>query len=390
MVSNEPRIVISDRFCAFSQMRRSGSAVLPLHPGHAPGWLVDRMKKLAAEIVAVILDEYGQDELLARLSDTFWFQSLGCVLGYDWHSSGVTTVLTGVLREAINPTIEGVAVCGGKGKRSRHTLAEIRQHGTTFDLSEEQVARLERASRMVAKVDNAAIQAGYQLYHHAFIMTREGKWAVIQQGLDTRDKTARRYHWLCDHVHSFVTEPHESIVCDTTRPNVLDMTSKVSDACRNIVVDLVNDGVEKLRSDLLSLRSDGQRLLTDWMNQSTNRTCRNQVLNMPRHIDWDSMKRAYEFQPVNYEELLGLHGIGPGAVRALALVSQMIYGTEPSWRDPVKFSFALGGKDGVPFPVDRKSYDQTIQHLNHLIESARLDGQEKYEALKRLRMIVPN
>ena len=372
-------------------MKRSGSAVLPLHPGHAPGWLVGRMKSLAAEIVKVIIDEYGRDELLTRLSDTFWFQSLGCVLGYDWHSSGVTTVLTGVLREAVNPTSTGVVVCGGKGKRSNRTPAEIRQYGTLFKFSEEQIARLERSSRMVAKVDNAAIQAGYPLYHHAFMMTVEGKWAVVQQGLDTRDKTARRYHWLSEHVHSFVDEPHDAIVGDTIRPTALDMTSTESEQSRRLSVDLVNDGVEKLRDEMQSLRSDGQRLLTEWVwSQTHNRRYSNhQFLIMPRHIDWDAMKRAYEFQPTNYEELLGIQGVGPGAVRALALVSQIIYGTEPSWRDPVKFSFALGGKDGVPFPVDRSAYDQTIQQLGHLIENARLGEKEKYSALQRLKSIAP-
>jgi hypothetical protein len=348
------------------------------------------MKSLAAEIVTVIIDEYGRDEFLARLSDTFWFQSLGCVLGYDWHSSGVTTVLTGVLREAVNPSTTGIAVCGGKGKRSKKTPAEIRQYGTLFKLPEERVAGLAHASRMVAKVDNAAIQAGYPLYHHAFIMTQDGKWAVVQQGLDTRDKTARRYHWLSGHVRSFVAEPHEVIVGDTIRPTALNMTSTQSEESRRVAVDLVKDGVEKLRREVLSLRSDGQRMLTEWMDQTPSQSNRNQVLNMPRHIDWDAMKRAYEFQPVNYEELLGMQGVGPAAVRALALVSQIIYGAEPSWQDPVKFSFALGGKDGVPFPVDRPSYDQTIQHLNHLIENARLDGEEKYAALKRLKSIAPN
>jgi len=348
------------------------------------------MKSLAAEIVAVIIDEYGRDELLKRLSDTFWFQSLGCVLGYDWHSSGVTTVLTAVLREAVNPTNTGLAVCGGKGKRSKRTPAEIRQYGTLFKLSEEQVKGLEHASRMVAKVDNAAIQAGYPLYHHAFIMTEEGKWAVVQQGLDAHDKTARRYHWLGEHVHGFVSEPHDAIVGDTIRPIALDMTSTESEESRRVAVDLVKDGVGKIRREVLSLRSDDQRLLTEWMNQTPTRTYRNQVLNMPRHIDWDAIKRAYEFQPTNYEQLLGVQGVGPGAVRALALVSQIIYGAEPSWQDPVKFSFALGGKDGVPFPVDRPSYDQTIQHLSHLIENARLEGGEKYAALKRLKSIAAN
>jgi hypothetical protein len=281
-------------------------------------------------------------------------------------------------------------VCGGKGKRSNKTSAEIRRYGTVFKLSEEQLIGLEHASRIVAKVDNAAIQAGYTLYHHAFIMTAEGKWAVVQQGLDARDKTARRYHWLSEHVHSFIVEPHDAIVCDTVRPAALDMTSTESEESRRVAVDLVKDGVEKLRREVLSLRSDGQRLLTDWTEQTLSGAFMHQVLNMPRHIDWNAIKRAYEFQPTDYEELLRIRGVGPGAVRALALVSQIIYGAEPSWRDPVKFSFALGGKDGVPFPVDRPSYDQTIQQLRHIVENARLEGNERYAALKRLKTIAPS
>lgn len=347
------------------------------------------MRSLAAEIVSVIIDEYGRDELLLRLSDPFWFQSLGCVLGYDWHSSGVTTVLTGVLREAINPSNIGVAVCGGKGKRSKMTPTEIHRYGSQFKLSEEQVGRLERASKLAAKVDNAAIQAGYPLYHHTFFMTMDAKWAVIQQGMDAVDGTARRYHWISDHVQSFVVEPHDAIVGDKVRSTALDMTSADSEESRRVAVDLVKDGVRNLRNEISSLCSDGQRCLTEWMDQNLNHRYTRQVLNMPRRIDWDAMKRAYEFQPADYEELISIRGIGPGAVRALALVSQIIYGAKPSWHDPVKFSFALGGKDGVPYPVDRSSYDQTIQLLRRLIEKARLEEQEKYTALKRLETIPP-
>jgi hypothetical protein len=269
------------------------------------------------------------------------------------------------------------------------TPAEIGQYGSLFKLSEEQVGSLEHASRLTAKVDNAAIQAGYPLYHHAFFMTVEAKWVVVQQGMDASDKTARRYHWLSEHVHSFVVDPHEAIVGDTIRPVALDMTSRDSEESRKASVDLVKEGVEKLRNDVRSLRSDGQRLLTDWMNQPPNRKYCSEALSMPRRIDWDAMRRAYEFQPSNYEELLSIHGIGPGAVRALALVSQLIYGAKPSWQDPVRFSFALGGKDGVPFPVDRPSYDQTISHLSHMIEKARVEGKEKYAALERLKAIAP-
>jgi hypothetical protein len=242
---------------------------------------------------------------------------------------------------------------------------------------------------LAAKVDTAAIQAGCPLYHHAFLMTLDGKWAVIQQGIDTSNKSARRYHWLSEHVQSFAIEPHDAIVGDEIRPTVLNMTSKDSEESRKVAVDLVRDGPEKVRSDALSLRSDGQKFLTEWMDQTPNRTYTARVLNMPRHIDWNAMRRAYEFQPTNYEELLDVQGIGAGAVRALALISQIIYGTKPSWRDPVKFSFALGGKDGVPFPVDRSSYDRTILHLRHLIDEARLEGNEKYAALERLKAIAP-
>jgi hypothetical protein len=347
------------------------------------------MKHLAVGIVTVIIDEYGRDQLLLRLSDPFWFQSLGCVLGYDWHSSGVTTVLTSVLREAIDATSVGVAVCGGKGRRSKMTPAEIGQYGSLFKLSEEQVGSLKHASRLTAKVDNAAIQAGYPLYHHAFFMTVDAKWVVVQQGMDASDKTARRYHWLSENVHSFVVDSHEVIVGDAIRPVALNMTSENSEESRKVAVDLAKEGVQKFRNDVLSLRSDGQQLLTEWMRQPSNRKCGSEAMNMPRHIDWDAMKRAYEFQPSNYEELLSIHGIGPGAVRALALVSQLIYGAKPSWQDPVRFSFAFGGKDGVPFPVDRSSYDQTISSLSHLIENARLEGKEKYAALERLKAIAP-
>jgi len=369
-------------------MKRSGHAVLPLHGGHAPSWLISRMKKLAAEVVSVIVDEYGRDELLSRLSDPFWFQSFGCVLGYDWHSSGVTTVLTGVLREAIDPTKIGVAVCGGKGRRSRKTPSEIQRYGSQFNLSEDQVEEFECASKLAAKVDNAAIQAGYPLYHHAFFMTLDGKWAIVQQGIDAEDRTARRYHWLSEHVHSFVVEPHDAIVGDAVRPAVLDMTSQDSEESRKVAVDLVKDGTSKLKNDVLSLCSDSQKLLTQWMDL-TPAMRYTPILKMPRRIDWDAMKQAYEFQPTNFEELLSIRGIGAGAVRALALVSQLIYGAKTSWQDPVKFSFALGGKDGVPFPVDRASYDQTIQSLGLLIEKARLEERERYRALMRLKKIAP-
>jgi hypothetical protein len=347
------------------------------------------MKRLAAPIIAVIVDEFGRDELLRRLSNPFWFQSLGCVLGYDWHSSGVTTVVTGVLREIVEPKTLGVGVCGGKGRRSSQSPSDIHRYGSLFGLSGEQIQRLEYASRLVAKVDNAAIQAGYPLYHHSFFMTLDGKWSVVQQGMSVSDGTARRYHWLSEHVKTFVEEPHDAIVGDAARQFVLDMTSHESENCRSFSVDLIKEGVSKVKNDILSLRPKHQKAITEWMSDGLHSDEEIQVLSMPRRIDWDAVKQAYEFQPRNYEELLSIRGIGPGAVKALALISEIIYGAKPSWKDPVKYSFALGGKDGVPFPVDRKSYDETIQFMRHILEKARIEGKERYSALERLRSATP-
>ena len=365
-------------------MSRVGSATLPLHGGYAPRWLFKRMKSLASEIISVIIDEFGRDELLQRLSDPFWFQSLGCVLGYDWHSSGVTTVLTGVLREVIEPGLLGIAVCGGKGKRSTRSPTEIRQYGSLFRLSDEQIQQLEYASRLVAKVDNAAIQAGYPLYHHAFFMTIDGKWSVVQQGMNVSDKTARRYHWHSEQVTNFLERSNQIIVGDSIRQFALDMTSQVSEECRKTSLDLVKEGVGRVKRDLLSLRPKHQRALTEWIHAVSESCYLPQELSMPRHINWDAVGRAYEFQPNNYQELLSVQGIGPGAVRALALISEIIYGTKPSWKDPVKYSFALGGKDGVPFPVDRKSYDETIQFLQTIINKVKLEQSDRYRTLERL------
>lgn len=372
-------------------MKRTGIAELPLHYGRAPPWLVLRMRKLANKIVTIVIDEYGQDELLRRLSNPFWFQALGCVLGYDWHSSGLTTVVTGVLKCAIKTEEHGLAVAGGKGKRSLKTPEEIEKIGVAFGLSPEQTSSLRYASRMSAKVDNTAIQGGYPLYHHTFFVTESGKWATIQQGMNIEDRTARRYHWLSDHVKSFVNEPHDAIVCDTVKENVLNMTAKDSEACRKVSVDLVNDGPEKVKRDFLSLRPAHQKTLREWMEEEIKeRDYAVRVLSMPRNINWDALKKVYEYHPKNYEELLSVKGVGPATVRGLALVSEIIYGEPPSWKDPVKYSFAYGGKDGVPRPVDRKAMDESIQFLKDAIDQAKLVNKDKADALRRLGSIAPS
>ena len=373
-------------------MKRTGVAKLPLHYGRAPRWLVLRMQKLAKEMVTVIVDEYGQDEFLRRISDPFWFQALGCVLGYDWHSSGVTTVLTGVLKSAINATELGLAVCGGKGKASLQAPVEISCLGEKFGFFTDKVDRLRYASRMSAKVDNTAIQAGYPLYHHAFFVTERGKWAVVQQGMNVEDRTARRYHWIKEGLckDSFVVEPHEAIVGETRREAALDLTARESEECRETSVDLSKEKTRKVKRLLESVRPVWQKSLLEWLPEAVDEDYTVDVLSMPRRVNWNALHEAYEFQPKNYEELLSIKGIGPATVRGLALVSEIIYGKPPSWKDPVKYSFAYGGKDGVPYPVNRKAMDKSIQILKQAIQEARLGNKDKMRSLERLRQFIPD
>ncbi len=372
-------------------MYRTGVANLPLHGGKAPSWLTGRMRKLAHEIASIMIEEQGTAKFLERLSDPYWFQAFGCVLAYDWHSSGVTTVVTGVLKNAISPQQHGIAVCGGKGKTSRKTPSDIAEVSAKFDFSEETIEDLTYASRMTAKVDNTAIQAGYQLYHHAFLVTEEGKWAVIQQGMSATDRTARRYHWLSDNTINFVEEPQTAVACNIKRNKALNMVARASAESRKASVDLAKEPPKKLYRLLETAnRPKNQASLQNWMpapldpwEQTLN------TLNMPRNINWDTLTRLYDFQPDNYEELLSVKGVGPATVRGLALVAELMYGEEPCWEDPVKFSFAFGGKDGVPFPVHREAMDESIQILRSAVEQAKIGETEKLISLQKLRQYVP-
>jgi hypothetical protein len=365
-------------------LERSGVAYLPLHGGKAPSWLIRRMVRLADAIVKIIVDEYGVHEFLRRVSNPFWFQSFGCVLGYDWHSSGVTTVVSGVLRSALKCERHGLAVGGGKGKRSTQTLNDIEVIGNLFNLSTSKIEKLKYASRITAKIDNAAIQAGYPLYHHAFIVSEDGDWAVIQQGMNIHDKTARRYHWLSTAIKSYVNEPHTAIVGDTVRRRVLDMTSSNSENCRKLCVDLVKEGPNKVLNALRSIKPRYQESLDKWLSSSSI-SYNIDTLCMPSSINWDALRNAYEIKPKSFEELLTIKGIGPATIRGLALISEIIYGTPPSWKDPVKYSFAFGGKDGVPFPVDRKAMDEAVKFLVEVVEKAEINDYERINSLKRLR-----
>lgn len=373
-------------------MQRTGVAKLPLHYGKAPRWLVVRMQKLAKEIVTIIVDEYGSGEFLKRFSDPFWFQALGCVLGYDWHSSGVTTVVTGVLKQAVVPQEHGLAVCGGKGKVSRQTPLEIVRLGEEFGFSDAKIGNLRYASKMSAKVDNAAIQAGYQLYHHTFLVDEEGKWTVVQQGMCPQDRTARRYHWLSENVKNFVVEPHNAIVGEAKREIALDMTARESERCRKASVDLACEPPKKIIRLIMSVRPAFQKSLEDWLPKTAQTPWKKypvDVLSMPANINWKALQQVYDFKPRDYEELLGFKGVGAATVRGLALIAELIYGEKPSWKDPVKYSFAYGGKDGVPYPVDRKAMDESLQILKRAVEDAKVGDTEKLKALNRLRVFVP-
>jgi hypothetical protein len=365
-------------------MSRTGIANLPLHPGRAPRWLFKRMVLLSKGIIEVISYEYGKDEFLRRISDPFWFQALSCVLGFDWHSSGTTTVTCGALKEAVKSEEYGFTVAGGKGKASRKTLEDIEKISEKYNFSTAKTEELKYSSRMTAKIDNSAVQDGHNLYHHVFLLSENGLWTVVQQGMCSETNYARRYHWLSENIASFVCEPHDAIIGEKQQYKVLDMTSKKSMSSKHVSVDLVNDDPRHLKRDWAELtRPRYQKTLDNWMeSKETRKTI--EYLSMPRSINWVKMKEIYDFQPKNYEELIAMTGVGPNTIRALALISDLIYGEKPSWKDPVKYSFTVGGKDGVPYPVDRKAMDESTEIIRSGIKQAKIGDKDKIYALKRL------
>lgn len=358
-------------------MERSGVADLPLHYGRAPHWLFERMVKLSGEIAALIVDEYGKMEFIRRLSNPYFFQAFSMVVGFDWHSSGTTTVLMGALKEYFAKNNMGIYVAGGKGGAGLKTPEELYEISRKNGLSDEILERLQYSSRMSAKVDNTLVQDGFSVYFHSIVFTEEGEWAVVQQGMNTESRYARRYHWLGRNVISYVNEPHSGIFSRIILDKVLDLTSSRSEETRKASLDLAREKTEKLRS--IVMEGKGIRRLEYFSGIP--------YIEMPWSINWNALKEIYEFQPRNYEEMVALRGVGPSTVRALAYISSIIYGTEVSWKDPVKYSFALGGKDGVPRPVDRKSYDESIDFLKKMLEG--LDSKERKEALRRLGSLVP-
>ncbi|MBI2558676.1 DUF763 domain-containing protein [Candidatus Woesearchaeota archaeon] len=371
-------------------MLKTGIANLPLHNGQAPRWLFSRMIKLTQSVSEAVINEFGSDVFLSRLGDPFWFQSLACVVGYDWHSSGTTTVTCGALKQALNNQNLGIQIAGGKGKISKKALEEI--ENTDFDLSTTKIEKLKYSSRMSAKVDNSLVQDSYQLYHHSFIFDEKGKWVVIQQGMNSETKYARRYHWLSDNIVDFVEEPHSAICCDSMNNETLDLTSKNSNEIKKISVDLVNDDISHLKKyfnvRIKTKKSNSvQKTISDFNeNQKT------KIMTMvPRHTiiemgkrNMEMLQKAHEFQPQNYEELVAIKGIGAKTIRSLALISELIYGAEIQWKDPVKYSFAHGGKDRIPFEIDGKHYDETIEIMRNAVNDAKIGDKDRLNAIRRL------
>ena len=353
-------------------MKRSGSADLPLHYGYVPKWLAERMAKLGFAITEAIILEYGKEEVLRRLSDPFWFQSLGAVMGMDWHSSGITTSVMGALKRAINPHAKelGIYICGGKGKFSKETPSELLKIGSATGLNGNELVRF---SKLSAKVDNTAVQDGFQLYTHNFIVTDTVKWTVVQQGMRADSKTARRYHWHSNNIKSFVEEPHTGI-CGTNQGAILNLTDAEARSTRDSILMMTHDKPELIIKEF-------------------------QQLIMPSHHDVQindvNLKRlgvalwlAFDSHPDNFEELLLLNGVGPRTIQSLTLVSEVIHGTPSRFKDPARFSFAHGGKDGHPFPVPTKIYDETIQTLQTAVHKSKLGTTDKAEAIKKLHQIA--
>ncbi len=349
-------------------MKRSGSADLPLHGGRVPPWLAERMTKLGTAISESVIYHYGPSELLTRLSDPFWFQALGSVMGMDWHSSGITTSVLGALKRGLNPRSHelGIYVCGGRGKHSRKTPSELLHISSHLGIDGD---ALVRASRLTARVDNNAIADGVQLYLHSFILTKQGEWAVVQQGMNEDTAFARRYHWHSSTVRDFVTEPHTAIVGEHqgTIMNLVDQRAK---AAQNAMLASVHQKPETIL--------DEARHLT-----------------MPKHHDVREsdvdLKRlgavlalAYERDLRDFASLLLLEKLGPRTLQALALIAEVVYGASSRFSDPARFSFALGGKDRHPFPVPLKTYDESLSVLRRSLESAKLGNPEKMDGFRRL------
>ena len=353
-------------------MKRSGTADLPLHGGRVPAWLAERMTRLGTAIAESVLSHYGAPELLSRLSDPFWFQALGCVMGMDWHSSGITTAVLGALKRGLNPRAHelGVYLCGGRGRHSRNTPDELRAVAESRGLDGE---ALVRTSRLTARVDNNAIADGFQIYLHTFIVTAAGDWAVVQQGMNDRSGLARRYHWHSAAVRDFTSEPHTAIVGDP-QGEIMNLVDSHARPAQNALLEIVRTNPEITLAEARHLE-------------------------MPRHHDVREpdvdLKRlgavlaaAYEREFRDFASLLLLENLGPRTLQSLALVAEVVHGAPCRFSDPARYSFAHGGKDGHPFPVPLRTYDASIDVLKGALDRAKVDDADKLDGFRRLHHFV--
>ena len=346
-------------------------ADLPLHYGKVPPWLAERMRLLGGAIVESIVLEYGKSAVLSRLSDPFWFQAFGCVLGMDWHSSGITTSVMGALKGAINPRAGelGIYIAGGKGKYSRETPNELLRFSDRTGLDGNKLARF---SRLTAKVDNNTIQDGFQIYMHNFVVSNEGEWAVIQQGMDDSSGMARRYHWHSETVKSFIETQH-SFIYGKNQGEILNLTDAKAGSAKAGILDLVAEKPSLIIPEVQKLILPGHH---DVKVEDVNLKRLGSVLAL-----------AHDKGLRDFESLLLLEGVGPRTVQSLALVSEIIHGTPSRFSDPARFSFAHGGKDGHPFPVPTKVYDETIEVLRTAVEKAKIGNADKSQAIKNLHLV---
>ncbi len=356
---------------------RTGTINLPLHGGKAPGWLFEKMKRLARQIVLVIIEEYGPYEFIDRISDPCWFQAFGCILGFDWHSSGVTTTVCGALKEALRgiSSHTGIYVAGGKGGTSRKTPAEIE---AAADKEGIDFSRLVYASKIVAKVDSSALQDGYQLYHHSFIFSKDGKkWSVIQQGMNGDTGYARRYHWLSSRITDYVAEPHNAICCDA-KNEVLNLVASDSASARKVIAEISCRKPEQVLGDLAKICKHTEKSVTLPKRHEIN------FSDIEQKRLSKIFQSTYESKPRDFEKLITMPGVGPKTVRSLALISELVYSVPYSIKDPARFSFAHGGKDGIPYPVDKINYNKSIEMLSNALKESKMGRTEKIEAFKRL------
>src|ERR1041385_3325450 len=351
-------------------MKRSGVADLPLHGGRVPPWLAERMTLLGTAISESVLYHYGAPELLSRLSDPFWFQALGCVMGMDWHSSGITTSVMGALKRGLNPRAHelGIYVCGGRGKHSRKTPDELRAVADRENLNGDE---LPRTSRLTAKIDNNAIADGFQLYLHSFVVSKAGDWTIVQQGMNDATGLARRYHWHSATVRDFTSDPHTAIVGESvTEGSIMNLVDSRAKAAQNALMAIARENPERT-------------------------LCEVPRITMPAHHDVREkdidLKRlgavlavAYERQLRDFANLLLLENLGPRTLQSLALIAEIVHGTPTRFSDPARFSFAHGGKDGHPFPVPLKTYDESLAVLRRALQQAKVGHSEKLDGFGRL------